>query len=141
MTRRFRSERVRLQVPFHDCDPLGIVWHGNYLKYFELARTALFTRAGLDVPQIRDLGLKMYVADVRCRYTYPLGYGDEVEVSAKTTATEPLLKIVYSVRNLTRDRRSARGNTVLAITDHDGELVREAPPEIVERLLEEGPLE
>lgn len=136
MTRRFRKESVRLTVPFHDCDPLGIVWHGHYMKYFELARTALFRATGLDVPQIRELGLKMYVADVRCRYTHPLGYGDEVEVSAKTMATEPLLKIVYSVRNLTRDRRSARGSTILAITDRTGELVREAPAEIVERLLE-----
>lgn len=136
MTRRFRSETVELTVPFHDCDPLGIVWHGNYMKYFELARTALFTRVGLDVQQIRDLGLKMYVADVRCRYTFPLAYGESVSVTARTSAVEPLLKIVYSVRNLTRDRRSARGNTVLAITDHTGELLREAPAEIVDRLVE-----
>jgi acyl-CoA thioester hydrolase len=130
----FRRETVRLVVPFHDCDPMGIVWHGNYLKYFEHARTALFRRCQLDVAEVRDLGLRMYVADARVRFTHPLGYGDEIEVSAKTTATAPLLRVVYSVRNLTRERRSARGNTVLAITDAGGELLKETPPEIAERL-------
>lgn len=127
---------IRLVVPFYDCDPMSIVWHGNYLKYFEQARTALFDRCGLDVPTFRDLGLRMVVADARVRYTHPLAYGEEVEISARTTATEPLLRIVYSVRNLTRDRRSARGHTTLAITNRDGDLLRSAPSEIVERLLD-----
>ncbi len=134
MNAEFRRETVRLVVPFHDCDPMGIVWHGHYLKYFEHARTALFRRCGLDVPEVRDLGLRIYVADARLRFTHPLGYGDEIEVSAKTTATAPLLRIVYSVRNLTRQRRSARGNTVLAITDANGGLLQETPPEIAKRL-------
>ena len=134
MRRGFRRETVRLVVPFHDCDPMGIVWHGNYLKYFELARTELFRRAGLDVAEVRDLGLRMVVADARLRFTHPLGYGDEMEVSAKTTETAPLLRIVYSVRNLTRKRRSARGHTVLAITDRQGELLRETPAVIADRL-------
>ena len=121
-------------VPFHDCDPMAIVWHGNYLKYFELARTALFTRVGLNVPQIRDLGYRIVVADARVRYTHPCGYGDEIEISAKTTSGAPLLRIVYSVRNLTRNRRSARGNTVLAISSPEGRLLHETPPEILDRL-------
>ena len=33
---------IRMEVPFHDIDILGIVWHGHYNKYFELARTALY---------------------------------------------------------------------------------------------------
>ena len=130
----YRREVVRLRVPFHDCDPMSIVWHGNYLKYFEHARMALFHACALDVPMIRDLGYKMVVADTRVRFTHPSSYGEEIEVSAKTAATEPLLKIVYSVRNLTRDRRSARGNTVLAITRFDDTLFHGTPPQIAERL-------
>ena len=130
----YRSERVTLQVPFHDCDPLGIVWHGHYLKYFELAHTRLFANNDLDVPQVGDLGYRMYVADVRCRYTYPLRYGDEVEVTAKPTADSPMLRISYSVRNLSDGRRSARGRTVLVATDREGNLLHKIPTEILDRL-------
>ena len=127
--------RVEFEVPFHDCDPLQIVWHGRYLEYFELARTQLFRERGLDIPAIRALGLRMYVADVRCRYTSPLTYGDRVQVEAIAKAASPLLRIAYSVRNLTTNRRSARGHCVLATTDAAGELLTDTPEVIRERLL------
>lgn len=136
MNKASRLVRVRMTIPFHDCDPLSVVWHGRYLKYFELARTELFAAHDVDVPQIRDLGFKMYVADARCRYTYPLTYGDEIEVTAKATAWKPMLRIVYSIRNLTQDRRSARGFTALATTDFSGRLLPETPNAIMERIFE-----
>jgi acyl-CoA thioester hydrolase len=126
--------RVRSTIPFHDCDPLSVVWHGRYLEYFELARTELFTAHEIDVPQIRDLGFRMYVADVGCRYTFPLTYGDEIEVTARATTWKPMLRIVYSLHNLSKLRRSARGFTALATTDISGRLLPETPHAIVERL-------
>lgn len=134
MNRAFASATARLRVPFHDCDPLQVVWHGRYLEYFELARTQLFVSCGLDVPEFRALGLRMFVSDVRCRYTHPLGYGDEVEVTARPTAARPMLRIAYSVTNLSQNRRSARGYSVLAVTDAAGQLMHETPDAIVERL-------
>lgn len=136
MMRTSRVATIRVKIPFHDCDPLSVVWHGRYLEYFELARTELFALHGVDVPQIRDLGFRMYVADVGCRYTFPLTYGDEAEVTAKATAWKPMLRIVYSIRNLTQDRRSARGFTALATTDFSGRLLPETPNAIMERIFE-----
>ena len=45
---RLHEVRVQLEVPFHDVDRLGVVWHGHYFKYFELARTRLLRAIGLD---------------------------------------------------------------------------------------------
>ena len=124
---------VRLRVPFHDCDPLQIVWHGRYLQYFELARTELFSARRLDVPDFHELGLRMVVSDVRCRYMHPLTYGDEAEITATAVALRPRLRISYSVQNLTKKRKSARGHCELAVTDPDGRLYAETPDAIVER--------
>ncbi|MBK7948123.1 MAG: acyl-CoA thioesterase [Deltaproteobacteria bacterium] len=126
---------VSTTIPFHDCDPLGIVWHGRYLEYFELARAALFVGFGLDVPEIRDLGYRMYVVDVRCRYTHPLAYGETAEITARLKAARPLIRVVYTVRNATRGRTSARGHVVLATTDAAGSLFYETPDAIFERLV------
>ena len=41
MTPRLRETSVELEVPFHDIDGMGIVWHGHYFKYLEIARTKL----------------------------------------------------------------------------------------------------
>lgn len=126
--------RVRGKVPFHDCDPLAIVWHGRYLEYFERARAELFAGFGLDVPEIRALGYRMVVVDVRCRYTHPLAYGEEFEVTARLKAARPLIRVVYNVRNLAQGRTSARGHCVLATTDARGSLFYETPEAIRARL-------
>ena len=43
------SHEVRMKVPFFDADPMQIVWHGNYLKYFDIARSELFDALGIDL--------------------------------------------------------------------------------------------
>ncbi len=42
-----RNAEVRLKVPFHDLDATQVVWHGNYFKYFNMARFALLDEAGI----------------------------------------------------------------------------------------------
>jgi acyl-CoA thioester hydrolase len=128
------STSITLKVPFHDCDPLGVVWHGHYMKYFEQARCALQAKYELDVPHIRQMGYKMFVTESRCRYTYPLGYNDELEVRATFTAFRPLVRVAYRVQNLTQSRSAARGHTEMAVTDFQGNLLKETPREILERI-------
>ena len=133
--RRGEPVSVTTKVPFHDCDPLFVVWHGRYFEYFELARTELLAKLALDVPEIRALGYRMYVTDARCRYMFPMTYGDEVEITARITETRPLIRVAYEIKNRTHGRKSARGFTVLATTSAAGQLLPETP-EIIARKLE-----
>lgn len=125
---------VDLDIPFHDCDPLFVVWHGRYFEYLEAARTALMRACDLDIPAIRAMGYRMFIVDVRCRYTFPLTYGDTVRVSAWVLERSPLIRVAYDVQNLTKGRCSARATTALATTDGEGRLIPETPREIFERL-------
>ena len=125
---------VTFKVPFHDCDPLFVVWHGRYFEYLEVARCALFARHGVDVEDVRTMGFRMYVTEVRCRYLRPLSYNDEVRVTARFTQTTPLLRIAYDVTNLTTGLKAARAVTSLATTDARGQLFTETPDAILERL-------
>lgn len=129
------SASVEFQVPFHDCDPMQIVWHGNYARYFERARTALFQTMQLDVPDIQELGYLMFVSETRCRYLYPLRYNDTVTVRARCTRIGAVLRISYTAFNGTQQRKSARGYTELAFTDPDGSLITELPEAIYERIV------
>ena len=47
---------VELTPAFHDLDPMEVVWHGNYIKYLELARCALLQSFDYDYPQMRESG-------------------------------------------------------------------------------------
>ena len=125
---------VEVTAPFHDCDPLFVVWHGRYFEYLALARAELMRHLRLDIPDVRAMGFRMYVTDARCRYMFPLHYGDRFRVTARLTQTAPLIRVSYQIDNLTHDRRSARAYTVLATTDSDGQLLTPPPEAVLERL-------
>jgi len=126
------------EVPFHDCDPLRIVWHGHYYKYLELARTALMRRHGLDVADFIDLGHGLLVIESRCRYAFPLRYGDRYRVRAGFIDWEQRIHIGYEVWNATHDRRSAKAWTTLVATDGEGVMLLETPA-LVRARIERSP--
>jgi acyl-CoA thioester hydrolase len=134
MTASKQPVTIELEIPFHDVDSLGVVWHGHYYKYMELARTALLRSLELEVQQIRDLGYRLYVIETRCRYAFPLRYAERARVSAWIKDVDNRITIAYEVFNLTAGRRSARGHTVLASTDGDGALLLETPDALRSRL-------
>ena len=82
MSRRLYEVTRDFEVPFHDVDALRIVWHGHYYKYMELGRTALLRDRGIDVPEIGPNGYRLLLVESRCRYTFPLRYGDQGRVHA-----------------------------------------------------------
>ncbi len=131
---RLHEVHVDLEVPFHDVDVLQIVWHGHYYKYMELGRTALLRARGLDVPQIRDLGYRLLLVDSHCRHTFPLHYAEQARVSAWFVSVAPRLVIAYRIRNLSQDRCSARGQTILITTDASGRMLPETPDDLLRHL-------
>ncbi|MGF1469677.1 MAG: acyl-CoA thioesterase [Sandaracinaceae bacterium] len=115
------------EVPFHDVDPLHIVWHGHYYKYLEVARTVLLRRHRIDGPDLIPLGYRFVVAHAECRYAHPLRYGERYRVRAWFRDTEQRIDIAYEVTNLTAERRAARARTTLVTTDAEGVLLFETP--------------
>lgn len=125
---------LELEVPFHDCDPLFVVWHGRYFQYMQMAHTALLRSRQLDVPDLVSMGYRMFVTDTRCRYTFPLHFGDTVRITAWFAATAPLIRVAYTMRNVTKDRATARAFTVTATTDRSGKLLPTTPDDVLARL-------
>ena len=136
MSRPAHAVSIEVDVPFHACDPLGIAWHGRYFEYLEAARQALLRAHRLDVPDLRAMGHRLYVADARCRYMFPLTYRDKAVVTAWFAPDELWMRVAYDVHNATQGRRCARAHTVLAITDCDGKLLAGIPRAVQERLPE-----
>lgn len=138
MTKRRSAHAITREskVGFQECDPLGVVWHGRYFEWFEAARNQLFESVGLDVPEVRALGLRMYVVEAHCRYMAPLGYGDSARVTAWFSATAPLVRVAYDVHDVRSERWCARAYTVLATTDAEGALLASTPAAMLQRLPE-----
>ena len=125
---------VELEVPFHDVDAVHVVWHGHYFKYFEIARTALFRSCELDIEDLLRLGCKMLVVEAKCRYSFPLRYGDKFSVTARFAEIEHRIRVVYEIQNLTHDCRTARAHTTLVTVDLGGTRLASTPDLVRQRL-------
>lgn len=123
------------EVPFHDVDSLQIVWHGHYFKYFEIARTKLFTLHGIDGREMMELGYRLVVSHTECKHVSPLAYRDRYRVSAWFTG-EPdhRIEVLYEIWNLSTDKRAARGRTALVTTDVAGTMLLATPPLLQKRI-------
>ena len=69
--------RISLRVRFHECDPLQIVWHGNYLKYFEEGREDFCRKHGISYRDAQVHSIATPIAKSLCEHKLPLRYGDE----------------------------------------------------------------
>jgi acyl-CoA thioester hydrolase len=111
------TARIDLAVPFYDLDPMEVCWHGNYVRYFELARTALLQRIDYDYPRMRDSGYAWPVIELHIRYAQPLVYQQQLHLDARLVEWENRLKIAYEIRDAATQRRLTRGYTVQVAVD------------------------
>lgn len=81
------THQTEVTVRFNEADPLGIVWHGHYLRYFEDGREAFGKKYGISYLDFFHQGLAVPVVSVQCDYKKPLRYGNTVIVE---TIYEPV---------------------------------------------------
>jgi acyl-CoA thioester hydrolase len=91
------TAEIDVEVPFHDCDPLGVTWHGNYFRYFETARSALLNSIGYNVRQMTASGYAWPIVDARVKYVKTTTFGQRLGVRATLEEYENRLKIAYTI--------------------------------------------
>lgn len=129
------SHEIELTPAFHDLDPMDVVWHGNYLRYFELARCALLQQIDYDYPQMRESGYAWPIIDIRVKYVRPLRYGQPVIVRATFAEWEHRLKIHYEARDAATGQRLTRGFSIQVAVDlATQEMLYASPPVLLQRL-------
>jgi acyl-CoA thioester hydrolase len=65
-----------IQLLYADTDMMGVIYHANYLKYFELGRSGLIEDLGFSYVGMEDAGYYAPVYDIKITYKKPLRYGD-----------------------------------------------------------------
>lgn len=126
---------IDLAPAFHDCDPMHVVWHGNYFKYFEIARCALLQRHDYDYPQMNASGYLFPVVDARVKYIRPLRFAQPLKVQARITEWENRLKMEYEIRDAASGEVLTRAHTIqVAVEATSGEMLYVCPPVLWERL-------
>lgn len=123
---------VHLQVPFHDLDPLQMVWHGNYLKYFDIARSALFVQGGVDLFEyFKTTHCLFPITKTSTKYISSLRYLDEFKSIATVVEAQYKIVINFEIRRLNDNQICARGRSEQVAVKHpEMEILFEIPADI-----------
>ena len=123
------SADITIKSQFYDLDPMGIVWHGNYARFFEQARCALLDKIDYNYEQMSESGYAWPIVDMRLKYIRPIRFGQEVVVIATLVEYENRLKINYQINDSITGEKLTRGYTIqVAIDKNDEEMLFQSPP-------------
>jgi acyl-CoA thioester hydrolase len=127
---------VRLSIPFQDADPMGVTWHGNYLRYMESARSALLDRIGYNYREMIASGYLWPIVDLRVKYVKPSSFGQVIVVRASLAEYENRLKIVYTASDAESEELLMKAHTTqVAVDQSSGKLCFCSPDTFIQKVL------
>lgn len=135
MTKVYASAEAEATAQFYDLDPMNVVWHGNYARFFELARCAVLKKIDYDYEMMEVSGYAWPVIDMHIRYVQSITMNQNIVIQADIVEYEFRLKIVYEIRDKETNKRLCKGHTEqVAVNWKTKEMELESPPILLEKL-------
>lgn len=126
------ESRTQITVRYAETDMMGIVYHGNYLPWFEVGRTTLLKECGLPYRELEAQGYRLPVIEVGVKYSRPALYDDILTIITRLKERPTLrIRLEYEVRR--GDDLLVTGFTTHAFINKQGEPVR-PPPDFTTRM-------
>tara|TARA_B100001057_G_C22703773_1_gene892894 strand:+ start:646 stop:1083 length:438 start_codon:yes stop_codon:yes gene_type:complete len=119
------STSVEIRVRYEETDQMGVVYHGKYFTWFEVARVHLLDRIGFPYSELERKGFLLPVLNCAAKFRAPALFDDRLKVEARITDI-PVARISLDYRVSRKDVLLAEGGTTHAFVSKEGKLVR--PP-------------
>lgn len=111
---------MKRTIFYHDTDCGGVVYYGNYMKFFEEARTVFMEEKGCSVPSMMEKGLFFVVARQETEYKYPVRYADVIDVSTKVLEISDIKVVFENIIINQNGKLCTKGKTTLVCVTKDG---------------------
>lgn len=112
---------ARVRVRYAETDQMGVVYHANYLVWFEVGRVEFIRQLGLDYKSMeREEGCGIAVVNVSVRYKAPARYDDELVIQTQLLAARgPVIRFGYRIIKAADGVLLCEGETVHVVVDKD----------------------
>ena len=135
--KKYKSE---VRVIYADTDGMGIVYHANYIKWFEIGRNEYLRQLEFPYSVLEKRNFWLPVVSVECNYKAPAYYDDILEISAWVgNLKAATVTINYEIYRKSTGELLVTGSTKHAITDDKLKPVRFKTyhPELYKRIVED----
>ena len=128
---------ARVRVRYAETDQMGVVYHANYLVWFEVGRVEYIRQLGLDYKSMeREEGCGIAVADVSARFKAPAQYDDELVIQTRLLAARgAVVRFGYRIVRAADNLLLCEGETVHIVVGKDMKR-RTLPKKYAERFAE-----
>ena len=129
MKKRELITKTLIRVRFNEVDSMGVVWHGNYIRYFEDGREDFGDKFSINYLDFRNRGILIPIVKIVCDFKKPLIYGDTALVETRFVDSEAA-KILYeyTLFNNKSHEIVATGSSVQVFLNLKRELLLDFPP-------------
>jgi acyl-CoA thioester hydrolase len=132
-----KRNHFNIRVIYADTDAMGIVYHTNYIKWFEIGRTELLRSVGIVYAEMEAQGYNLPLTEVYCNYLFPAKYDQIIVVETELEYLKRAsMKFIYTIWNEDREKALVEGYTIHACTNNLGKIVR-IPSFILEKVNEQ----
>ena len=112
------ENKTTVRVIYADTDAMGVVYHTNYIKWFEVGRCELLRSMGYPYAQMEGNGVMLPVIECNCKYILPAVYDDLLEITARITEVKgATIMLDYEISRKETQELLVTGWTKHAITD------------------------
>ena len=132
-----KKHRTEYRVIYGDTDNMGVAYHANYLRWFEIGRSELFRSLGMTYKSIEKKGFFLPVSEVYCKFMNSAHYDDLIIIEAAVDASiRAGIKFDYRILRKTDEAELVQGFTKHAYMNANGQVIR--PPRFIKDILSEN---
>ncbi|PTC03905.1 4-hydroxybenzoyl-CoA thioesterase [Vibrio mediterranei] len=105
------TAEVNIITSFQDADPMGVIYHGNFFRFFEEARRVLMSKISYDYRAMQASGYAWPIIDTRVKYVKAIPFNHEIRITAELTEWENRLRVDYVIYDAQTGARMCKAHT------------------------------
>lgn len=128
------ADEKKVTAEFFDVDAMNIVWHGNYVKFMEVARCSLLDKIGYGYKEMVKDGYAYPITSINLKYVKSVYFADTVNIKTYLVEYENCIKIKYEIFNENGELCTKAESTQMALKLDTKESCFECSPAFVQRV-------
>jgi acyl-CoA thioester hydrolase len=113
--------QTQIRVRYAETDQMGVVYHANYLVWFEIGRVELMRQRGLNYSRLEaEEGCGIAVVEAKVRYKAPARYDDELVIETRVVKVRgPIIQFGYKIIRQADALVLCEGETIHLVVGRD----------------------
>jgi len=127
------EHEFKQKVFYSDTDAYGVVWHGSYLRWFEMGRIGLCEDAGYSLSKLYEADVTLPVVELNVRYKSPAKLEDELLILTKLKEISRLsMTFEQKILNADTKKLNVEATVKVVAVHNDGNLYRALPEQMTD---------